>query len=1327
MFEDYTICPYPGLRSFNEDESIYFKGRDHHTIEVIQLLQKNKFLMVTGASGDGKSSLVFGGLIPNAKAGFFKARYNNWKVAQFRPERDPLTNLSKSLANALEIADVNSAETELQRGYSSLVELYKNSDFYEDEQKIPDSSLKKTHANLLIIVDQFEEIFTNPENYSKGVPSHRAQVTINLLLETAKIALKDNLPIFVVFTMRSDYIGQCTAFRGLPEHIGFSQFFVPRLKRKALKQIVQEPAKLSGCSISNRLVERMLFDLGEGVDQLPVLQHALNQVWLAADNGTVEMDLIHYAKVGGMAVSDLPNGDVDGFNNWFTKLPEWKKPLFENPSLNNVLDIHADLLYNGAAEYYNKRNPKEPITIKEGKYIIAMTFAGLTKIDDSRAVRNRMSLREITNIINKNHFDARLVGEVINYFREPGNTFIHPFINGEDEETETLEIESVLDVTHEALIRNWSRLNKWAEKEFEYFEIYKDLKKQVDRWVDNNRSKRYLLSIGPLSYFETWYDECNPNKYWISRYLDSSGDKKHTLKVAENILEDIKELLRRSKNNLIVTRTVMKYGSTRIATFLAILVVLFLSSFYYIDAKKKQNEQVLLTVSEKSTELIVSPEVNLFNKGFFMIYLERLKKGSFYSKLASIDEIDKRVEIANNTYFVLLHLDRTNRHDFKIELSDYIKSSITKLSNEDTNFKLRQYNDFAYTLSRDWYFNENEYLKGLRAEVVKEMFEFVTHLIKSQDANIDALELNMAIDYLLSIGLSEDKIEELIDLISPYQNHKSKINFDFFYPLAASISFNEVTIKHNGGYQVLASLHAANGDYDLTVQSVDSLIIHNNKYFLRLNSSSGHNIVGYLEKYGHTEYTDQLISYMASKRNIDKSEFYKELHDRSGYIKAEEINKFFTRYYYSNILTTLTMDNHRHLAELWVNSIKENTNEDAVNFQMALALKHQASNFQKISQDRSINIDPQKLTILYNKAISHYLLVSESYLDKSLSTTYRYYGNGSRRRDVTRRHMFLYPDLFVDGFYNNSYSSPLFVDYLIKSDNINRLYQSAKDLELFNDWIANYLEIDPNFNENSRNVNEIPNSLLNNLLSVLAKHPEADEYDANLIKLLVANNHFESNEVAFGLKLFELIDLDQVAVTATRWEYLNMTAIYNEMVQLSIHLYKNGSKTLAVRIIDLLPDAYHQIPAYCVLANALYESGNPSETFVAIDSIMSKREQIDDRNIGGLDYRLYMLTTLGKIGGRKMSLIAENMLTNMPDFNKPNGIIRYVIGQANEGNFNNAFESVSSDLSDDSELVCYLIILAEGQWQSNSSKQGWENFDQGYYDYNEYIVFNANF
>ena len=196
MFDDFNISPYPGLRSFTEEESLFFEGRDSHIQEIINLLQENKFLMVTGASGDGKSSVIFSGLVPNARAGFFKAKYNRWEIASCRPERSPVKNLAKALAPLLKV-EQSTIHTELKRGFGSLVDLYKGSDLYldteantwtnadEDEKK----SLKRANANLLVIVDQFEEFFTNPENYRHGAPTEEAQTLVNLLLENSLVTI----------------------------------------------------------------------------------------------------------------------------------------------------------------------------------------------------------------------------------------------------------------------------------------------------------------------------------------------------------------------------------------------------------------------------------------------------------------------------------------------------------------------------------------------------------------------------------------------------------------------------------------------------------------------------------------------------------------------------------------------------------------------------------------------------------------------------------------------------------------------------------------------------------------------------------------------------------------------------------------------------------------------------------------------------------------------------------------------------------------------------------------------------------------------------------
>jgi len=150
------LSPYPGPRSFNEDESLYFKGRDQYLNEMTKKLEKHHFLMVTGSSGDGKSSLIFAGLVAHARAGFLKAQYANWVFAHFRPKRDPLGNLAYAISAKLGINDSEKVEHQLALGFSALIDLYKASALYDEKGK--------KGTNLLILADQFEEFFTNEEN-----------------------------------------------------------------------------------------------------------------------------------------------------------------------------------------------------------------------------------------------------------------------------------------------------------------------------------------------------------------------------------------------------------------------------------------------------------------------------------------------------------------------------------------------------------------------------------------------------------------------------------------------------------------------------------------------------------------------------------------------------------------------------------------------------------------------------------------------------------------------------------------------------------------------------------------------------------------------------------------------------------------------------------------------------------------------------------------------------------------------------------------------------------------------------------------------------------
>lgn len=602
-------CPYPGLRPFTEEEAIFFKGRDLHVRQIIKQLENNKIVMVTGASGDGKSSLVYAGVIPNARAGFFRAIYNNWIIADFRPERSPLKNLSQVIASHLNF-DFPYVYEEMTLGFSSLVKLYKSSPFFIDnnteewQNSTPRTQRerKQNAANLLILADQFEEFFTNSENFSNGIPSEEAYITVNLLLETYRLALEENLPIYIVCTMRSDYISQCVSFKGLPETIGFSQFFVPRLKRNELQQIIEEPALLSGGTVSKRLVEVLINELKEGFDQLPVLQHALNQLWKYANNGENVLDLKHLAMLAGLQHTLVPNEDKAEFSAWLQQLEKHRREYFNEPTIGNVLNAHANLLYHEAFNnFLNTVNWAEKnISEEDAHLIIKISFLCLTKIDEGRGVRNRMTINEIAQILNKPHISPEIICGVLNIFRLPNNSFIRPFIDVNDIETQYLSGNTVLDITHEALIRNWQLLGKWEDEEYDHLANFKDFKIQLLRWVDSGFSKHYLLTLGNLTHYETWFAETKPNKYWIARY-DTEFEPEYRIEKAEETFQNTVKFLEASRNFITKTEKA-KRRRKNIVLIASLLVSLILLGFTYWALNEKSIADEQRNIAEVKTQ-----------------------------------------------------------------------------------------------------------------------------------------------------------------------------------------------------------------------------------------------------------------------------------------------------------------------------------------------------------------------------------------------------------------------------------------------------------------------------------------------------------------------------------------------------------------------------------------------------------------------------------------------------------------------------------------------------------------------------------------------------
>jgi hypothetical protein len=1321
-----TICPYTGLRSFTEEESLYFKGRDLQVDQITALLEQNKFLMVTGASGEGKSSLIYAGLIPNARAGFFKAKYSNWVVAGFRPERSPVKNMAASLASQFH-ANVSTIETELRRGYSSLVDLYINSEYYtgDDTGDTTEHEIrerKRKGANLIILVDQFEEFFTNPENFYNEVASNDSQVVVNLILETARIAIQKNLPVYILCTMRSDYIGQCSAFRGLPEYIGFSQFFVPRLKRKDLKQVIEEPAILSGNRISQRLIERLVFDLSEGVDQLPILQHALSNIWAAAENGQEEMDLIHYAMAGGMPVDELPDEDVGRFMEWFDRLPQVHRSFYRETGLHKIIQIHANLLYETAWDNFKKHNADSKISKQEAKRIIALSFSCLTKIDNSRAVRNRMSLAEITAIINSPQINFTVVDSVLSIFREEKNSFVRPFKSG-DPATQRLPPSAILDITHESLIRNWNKLNEWANREYEFYNTFLDFQKQLSRWKSNGKARGYLLPAGTLTYFETWYNKCKPNVGWIMRYAESREDTSLAEAHAKETLNDTREFLKRSARAEMITRAFMKYGPQRIGTVFAILVMLVLSGFYWYNADQKKNARVITRVKKESLDLVNSNYVDPGDKAVYLLAQERYDTGSLLPYLHSL-EFRNGVNLANEVFKTMLYADKQHESGLKSAVYSLLTKNLIEGSS-DPEFLLTQLNKFLILLLLDQYYIPNDHKLATIHTIAEKDYSIAKQFFSNGKMFRPGIstELNLAVQLWLTAGNAKaEQVQQLLDLISPFSGKSSESMFFNYYQKGSLEPDGRMLMDFNGGYHMIACLYAAQGNASQVFNCFDKIIQFQRSYFELPRTLNNHlNVLGYLYEYGHRSLVPSFLTWMNTHTTDNPPvTVLRNIVIRSGYISHfYHIN--IDRNYYRSIrgylypnLCLMPREVYDSLNEDYDKVVMSNPRVDERQFTLAMSLKRRAIFYSKYWYDRQLPSDERKLDSLLDRAVNIYRQIDKRYLQENDTITTIYNGDGIRTRVVKRNDLFIYPD-YRDGWFAWTYHTDYFFNYLQKKGLLPSLYLSGHDLQNLHLWIAKAYETKTDVApQRYSKAYPLPDSILNRILSFAGNQPAGNEFDRNLFYLVLANHAFEKGDSVDAMKYTGAIDLKSLNHSAEQYEYLEKIFIINMTKNLCVNLAKSGKGNEAIRLAEIFPDNIITVLNYLYMAEQLYQQNADPSSFRYLDSAYHYTRRIDFTNIQPeVDTRFSQIGLLSRIGSKSLNDEAASVLREVAEDRKFTAIIARISGIAAEGNYYRALTSIPANLTETQDLECRTMILLEAckSKEKLGGDSRWNSFD----------------
>jgi len=252
------VAPYRGLEPFHERDAEMFFGREREVQRLLELLKSTPLLCVVGPSGSGKSSLVRAGLLPRLRDGALP-EVEGWTISVMRPGAHPLEALAGELVRLgagtsmrATIDDLTSDRQTLHLGVAQAL------------------GADAPRRRVLIVVDQLEEAFTLCSDERE-----RSQFFANLL----HAAFASGGRTVVVATMRADFYARCAEYPELAQRSARALALVGPMDADELRQAIEEPARRVGLFFESGLVETILDDVGADPGALPLLEHALLEIW----------------------------------------------------------------------------------------------------------------------------------------------------------------------------------------------------------------------------------------------------------------------------------------------------------------------------------------------------------------------------------------------------------------------------------------------------------------------------------------------------------------------------------------------------------------------------------------------------------------------------------------------------------------------------------------------------------------------------------------------------------------------------------------------------------------------------------------------------------------------------------------------------------------------------------------------------------------------------------------------------------------------------------------------------------------------------------------
>lgn len=430
-------APFKGLQFFDEEDAELFFGREELTSRLVTRMKdiisepiSTRFMAVVGASGSGKSSVVRAGLIPVLKR---TTPFSRWLIRTVTPTERPLEALASSLnpqpgSVASVAALMDDLACEQRSAHLAATRLL---------EKDKSTARGREHKGVLLVIDQFEELFTLCHDESE-----RGAFVDNLM--TAVSEPRGSL--FVVLALRADFYNQCAPYAPLRDALSTRQEYIGLMNSTELRRAIEEPAVRSGWELEPGLVELLLQDVGAETGHmpepgaLPLLSHALLETWKRRQG--------HKMTVSGY----LASGGVRG------AIAETADSVFQDEL--------------GDQEQAIARN----------------IFLRLTQLgEDERTADTR---RRTT-------FDE--------FIHDPEDTSIVRIVLGKLADARLITTDNdLVEVAHEALIREWPMLRDWLEEDRDGLRLHRHLTLAAEGWERQERDAGELYRGARLVQAASW-------------------------------------------------------------------------------------------------------------------------------------------------------------------------------------------------------------------------------------------------------------------------------------------------------------------------------------------------------------------------------------------------------------------------------------------------------------------------------------------------------------------------------------------------------------------------------------------------------------------------------------------------------------------------------------------------------------------------------------------------------------------------------------------------------------------------------------------------------